>query len=140
MFVRSGPVEFPSKIPFSKNILKFCKNLSFDEVNKEFTQKIVSQHNLRQCKIFTIFVRSAPVEFPSKIQFSKSCLKFCRNLSFDEWKKEFTQKIVSQHNLRQYKIFTIFVRSAPVEFPSKIQFSKSCLKFCRNLSFDEWNK
>ena len=119
MFVRSGPVEFPSKIPFSKNILKFCKNLSFDEVNKEFTQKIVSQHNLRQYKIFTIFVRSAPVEFPSKIQFSKSCLKFCKNLSFDEWKKEFTQKIVSQHNLRQYKIFTIFVRSAPVEFPSK---------------------
>ena len=139
-FCKGTPVEFPSKIQFSKNCLKFCRNLSFDEWNKEFTQKIFSKHNLRQYKIFTIFVRSAPVEFPSKIQLSKNCLKFCRNLSFDEWNKEFPQKIVSQHNLKQYKIFTIFVRSAPVEFPSKIYFSKNCLKFCRNLYFDEWNK
>ena len=39
-----------------------------------------------------------------------------------------------------HKIITIFVRSAAVDFPSKIQFSKTSLKDCRNTSFDEWNK
>ena len=38
------------------------------------------------------------------------------------------------------QIFTIFVRSAPVDNPSKIQFSKNGLKLWRNTSFDEWNK
>ena len=99
-----------------------------------------SQHILRQYKNFTIFVRSAAVIFPSKIQFSKNCLKVCRNTSFDEWNKEFCQKIFSYHILRQYKIFTIFVRVAAVDFPSKIQISKNCLKVCRITSFDEWNK
>ena len=33
-----------------------------------------------------------------------------------------------------------FVRSAPVVFPSKIQFSKNCLQLCRNTSFNEGNK
>ena len=38
------------------------------------------------------------------------------------------------------QIFTIFVSSGPVDIPSKIQFSKNCLKLWRNTSFDEWNK
>ena len=45
--------------------------------------------------------------------------------------------------LAQFKIvqiFTIFVRYAPVDIPSKIQFSKNCLKLWRNISFDELNK
>ena len=37
-------------------------------------------------------------------------------------------------------IFTIFVRVAPVDIPSKIQFSKNCVKLWRNTIFDEWNK
>ena len=36
--------------------------------------------------------------------------------------------------------FHYFVRSAPVDFLSKIQFSKNCLKCCRNVSFDEWEQ
>ena len=42
--------------------------------------------------------------------------------------------------LRIVQNFHYFVRSAPVEFLSKIQFSKKCLKLWRNTSFDEWNK
>ena len=140
IFVRSAAVDFPSKIQISKNCLKVCRITSFDECNKELSPKKNSQLILRQYKILTIFVRSAAVDFPSKIQFSKNCLKVCRNTSFDEWNKEFCQRMFSQHILRQYKIFTIFVRSAAVIFPSKIQFSKNCLKVCRNTSFDEWNK
>ena len=44
---------------------------------------------------FHYFVRSAPVDIPSKIQFSKNCLKCCRNVSFDESNKLFCQKIFS---------------------------------------------
>ena len=42
--------------------------------------------------------------------------------------------------LKIVQIFTIFVRSAPVDIPSKIQFSKNCLKLWWNTSFNEWNK
>ena len=30
-------------------------------------------------------------------------------------------------------------RPKTVDFPSKIHFSKNCLKCCRNVSFDDWN-
>ena len=36
--------------------------------------------------------------------------------------------------------FHFFVALAPVEFPSKNQFSKNYLKLWRNTSFDERNK
>ena len=53
-------------------------------------------------------------------------------------------KLAKNSFLAQFKIVQkfslIFVRSAPVEFPSKIPFSKNILKFCRNLLVDEWNK
>ena len=42
--------------------------------------------------IFTIFVRSAPVEFPSKIQFSKNCLKLWRNTSLMRGTNNFAKK------------------------------------------------
>ena len=42
--------------------------------------------------------------------------------------------------IRIVQNFHYFVRVAPVEFLSKIQFSKKCLKLWRNTSFDEWNK
>ena len=36
--------------------------------------------------------------------------------------------------------FHHFCKGWAVDFLSKIQFSKNCLKDCRNTSFDEWNK
>ena len=112
-------------------------------------------------QIFTIFVRSAPVDIPSKIQFSKNCLKLWRNTSILQYFLSTIQDSSNFHHfckvlwwvekiiltkkiiLAQFKIvliFTIFVRSAPVDIPSKIQFSKNCLKLWRNTSFDELNK
>ena len=49
---------------------------------------------------FHYFIRSASVDFLSKIQFSKKCLKCCRIVSFDEWNKLFCQKIFSYPILR----------------------------------------
>ena len=54
-----------------------------------------------------------------------------------------TNNLAKNIFLAQFKIvqnFHYFVRSAPVEFWSKFQFSKNCLKLWRNTSFDEWNK
>ena len=87
---------------------------------------------------FHYFLRSAPVDFLSKIQFSEKCLKCCRNVFF--W---WVEQIILPKNifLPHFEIvqnFNYFVRSAPIDFLSKIQFSKKCLKCCRNVSFDEW--
>ena len=46
------------------------------------------------------FCKGAPSEFPSKIQFSKNCLKLWRNTSFDEGNKQLIEKIFSSNNLR----------------------------------------
>ena len=74
-------------------------------------------------QIFTNFVRSAPVDIPSKIIFQK-LPKIVEKLFL--WWVE--QIILPKNNFfAQFKIvqiFTIFVRSAPVDIPSKIQFSK----------------
>ena len=43
-------------------------------------QKNIFLALLKIAQNFTIFVRSAPVEFPSKIQFYKNCLKLWRTL------------------------------------------------------------
>ena len=96
----SAPVEFPSKIKFSKNCLKLWRITSFDEGNKSFSQKTIFLSQFKTVQNFTIFVRVAPVEFLKKIQFSKNCLKLWRITSFDEGNKSFSQKIFSYHNLR----------------------------------------
>ena len=74
-------------------------------------------------QIFTNFVRSAPVDIPSKIIFQK-LPKIVEKL-FLWW----VEQIILPKNIffAQFKIvqiFTIFVRSAHVDIPSKIQFSK----------------
>ena len=82
---------------------------------------------------FNYFVRSAPVDFPSKVQFSKNCLKCWRKVSFDEWNKKICQKILFLPHFEIVQNFHYFVRSATVNFLSKVQFSKNCLKCCSNV-------
>ena len=100
----------------------------------------------------TLFVRSAPVDIPSKIQlFQKFCkVRACR-YSFKNSIFKKLPKIVENHFLWWVKqiilpnniflaqieiiqIFTIFVRSAPVDFLLKNQFSKNCLNCGETLS------
>ena len=80
------------------------------------------------------------MEFPSKNQFTKNCLKLWRNISFDEGNLKLGKKNIILVQFKIVQNFTIFVRSTPVEFPSKIQFSKNCLKLWRNTFLDEGNK
>ena len=77
--------------------------------------------------------------FCQKFNFPKTALNCGETLLLMKGINNLAKKIF----LAQFKIvpnFTIFVRSAPVEFPSKIQFSKNCLKLWRNTSFDYRNK
>ena len=91
-----------------------------------------------------------------KTNFHHFCkVRACR-YSFKNWIFQLLPKIVEKHFLWWVEqitltkniflaqigikqIFTIFVRSAPVDIPSKIEFSNYCLKLWRNTSFDEWN-
>ena len=138
-FVRSAPVDIPSKIQFSKTASNVVEMFLLMSPTNNFAKKYSLTH-FEIVQNFHYFVRSAPVDFLSKIQFSKKCLKCCRNVSFDEWNKLFCQKNIFLPHFEIVQNFHYFVRSAPVDFPSKIQFSKNCLKCCRNVSFDEWNK
>ena len=89
---------------------------------------------------FHHFCKSAPVDIPSKNSIFQKLPKIVEK-HFLWW----VEQIILTKNifLAQFEIvqiFTIFVRSATVDIPSKIQFSKNCLKLWRNTSFDEWNK
>ena len=138
LFCKVRTCRYSVKNSIFQKCLKCCRNVSFDELNKLFCQKIFS-YPILIVQNFHYFVRSAPVGFPSKIQFSKNCPNVVE--MFFWW----VEQIILPKNifLPHFEIvqnFHYFVRSAPVNFPSKIQFSKNCLKCCRNVSFDEWNK
>ena len=139
IFVRSPPVDIPSKIQFSKNCLKLWRTLplmsgtnNFDK--KYFLSTILDSSNFHHfCKV-------------------RACRYSVKNSIFQKLPKIvekhflwWVEQIILTKNifLAQFKIvqiLTIFVRYAPVGIPSKIQFSKNCLKLWRNTSFDEWNK
>ena len=68
---------------------------------------------------FTIFVRSAPVEFPSKIQISKNCLKLWRSTSFDEKEQTIHPKNIFFTQLEIVLNFHYFCKVWPVEFSVK---------------------
>ena len=141
--------HFLSTILDSSNFHHFCKpracRYSFKNSIFQKLPKIVEKHFLwwveqkiltkniflaqfKIVQIFTIFVSSAHVDIPSKIQFSKNCLKL--------WEKHFlwwVEQIILTKNifLAQFKIvsnFHHFVSSAPVDIPLKIQFSQKLPK------------
>ena len=88
---------------------------------------------------FHYFVRSVPVDFPSKIQFSKTPSNVVEMFLLMS-EQIILPKNIFLPNFEIVQNFHYFVRSAPVDFLSKIQFSKNCLKCFRNVSFDKWNK
>ena len=106
----------------------FAKNISYPLPHFEIVQN------------FHYFVRSTSVDFLKKIQFSKNCLKyFVEMFLLMSGTNNFAKNIFLPH-FKIVQNFHYFVRSVPVDFPPKIQFSKNWLKCYRNVSFDEWNK
>ena len=140
IFVRSAPIELPSKIQFSKNCLKLWRNTSFVDWKKYFYQMIFSQQNLRQYKFLLFLLCPRLSNYRQKFNFLKFALNCGETLLLMSGTNKYAKKNFAQHNLRQYKIFTNFVRSAPVQLPHKIQFSKNYLKLWRTTSFDDWKK
>ena len=138
-FVRSAPVDFPSKNQFSKNCLKCCRNVSFDEWNKWLAKNYFLTPFWDSTK-FSLFCKVRACRFSVKNSIFQKLPQMLLKCFF--W---WVEQIILPKNifLPHFEIvqnFHYFVRSAPVDFPSKIQFSKNSLKCCRNVSFDEWNK
>ena len=138
-FVRSAPVDFPSKNQFSKNCLKCCRNVSFDEWNKWFAKNYFLTPFWDSTK-FSLFCKVRACRFSVKNSIFQKLPQMLLKCFF--W---WVEQIILPKNifLPHFEIvqnFHYFVRSAPVDFRSKIQFSKNCLNCCRNVSFDEWNK
>ena len=79
------------------------------------------------------------MEFPSKFQFSKNCLKLWRITSFVPGTNNL-QKNIFLALFKMAQNFHYFCKVRALEFPSKIQFYKNYLKLWRNTSFDEGNK
>ena len=74
---------------------KIVEKHFFDDGNKQFIQKIFLHTIWDSTKFSLFFVRSAPVEFPSKIQFSKNCLKLWRNTSLMRGTNNLSKKYLS---------------------------------------------
>ena len=139
IFVRSAPVDIPSKIRFSKNCVTLWRSTSLMSGTNNFAKKYFLStnwdntnfhHFCKDCACWYSFTNSIFQKLPKIVE--KHFL----------WWVE--QKILPKNiffvQFKIIQIFTIFVRSAPVDIPLKVQFSKNCLKLRRNSSFDEWNK
>ena len=140
IFVRSAPVDILLKNSIFQKFPKIVVKHFLWWVEQIILPKNMILAQIVKIQIFTIFVRSAPVDILFKNSIFQKLPKIVEK-HFLWW----VEQIILPKNifLAQFKIiqfFTIFVRSAPVDIPSKIQFSKNCLKLWRNTSCDEWNK
>ena len=88
---------------------------------------------------FHYFVRSTSVDFLKKFNFPKTASNIVEMFLLMSGTNNFAKNIFLPH-FKIVQNFHYFVRSVPVDFPPKIQFSKNWLKCYRNVSFDEWNK
>ena len=136
--VRACRYSFKSSI-FQKS-RKIVEKLFLWWVEQIILSKNVFLAQIEIIQIFTSFVRSRASWYSFKNLIFQKLPQIVKKLFL--WWVE--QIILPKNNFfAQFKIvqiFTIFVRSAPVDIPSKIQFSKNCLKLWRNTSFDGWNK
>ena len=130
------PVEFPSKIQFSKKCLKLWRNTSL----------MRGTNNLSKKKFFTQFERVLNFHYFCKL---RACLISVKSSNFQKLPKIvekhffwWKQQTILPKNIfiAQFEIvLNIHYFCKPVEFPSKIQFSKNCLKLWKHF-YDEGNK
>ena len=138
-FVRVAPVDFLSKIQFPKSVSNVVEMFLLMSGTNNFAKKYFLTPFWDSTK-FSLFCKVGACRFSitnSIFQKLPQMLTKC----FFWW----VEQIILPKNifLPHFEIvqnFHYFVRSAPVDFPPKIQFSKNCLKCWRNVSFDEWNK
>ena len=139
IFVRSAPVDIPSKIQFSKNCVTLWRNTSLMSGTNNFAKKYFLSTNWDNTN-FHHFCKVRACRY----SFKNSIFQKLRNIvekHFLWWVEQIIlPKNIFVAQIEIIQIFTIFVRSAPVDIPSKIQFSKNCLKLWWNTSFDGWNK
>ena len=135
--VRACRYSFKNSI-FQK-LPKIVEKHFFDEWNKNFAKKYFLSTNWDNTNFHHFCkVRACRYSFKNSI-FQK--LRKIVEKHFLWWVEQIIlPKNIFLAQIEIIQIFTIFVRSAPVDIPSKIQFSKNCVTLWRNTFFDEWNK
>ena len=87
LFCKGRACRFSFKNSIFQKLPQMLKKCFFWRVEQIILPKNIFLPHFEIVQNFHYFVRSTPVDFPSKIQFSKNCLKCYRNVSFDEWNK-----------------------------------------------------
>ena len=130
----------PSKIQFSKKCLKCCTKCFFWWVEQKILPKNYFLTPFWDSTKFSLFCKGPRLSiFCQKFNFPKTALNVVVTFLLMSGTNNFAKNIFLPH-FEIVQNFHYFLRSAPVNFLSKIQFSKKCLKYCRNVSFDELNK
>ena len=135
-FVRSAPVNIPSKIQFSKNCLNCGETLLLMSGTNNFAKKYFLSTNWDNTN-FHHFCKVRACRYSFKNSIFQKLPKILEKHFFCWVEQIILPKDIFFTQIKMIQIFTIFVRSAPVDIPSKIQFSKNYLKLWRNSSFDE---
>ena len=134
------PVEFPSKIQFSKKMPKIVEKHFFWSMEQIILKKNSFLAQLKIVQNFHYFCKVCACPISVKNSIFQKLPKIVEKHSF--W---WVEQIILPKNifLAQFKIvqnFLYFCKVRACRISVKIQFSKNCLKLWRNTSFDEWNK
>ena len=142
-FYKVHAVDIPSKIQFFQKLRKHCgETLPLMSGTNNFVKKYFLSifQKSRDNTNFHHFCKVRACWY----SFKNSIFQKLRNIvekHFLWWVEQIIlPKNIFLAQIEIIQIFTIFVRSAPVDIPSKIQFSKNCVTLWRNTFFDEWNK
>ena len=139
-FVTSTPVDFLSKISIFQKLPQMLLKCFFWWVEQIICQKKYFLTPFWDSTKFSLFCKVRACRFSVKNSIFQKLPQMLLKCFF--W---WVEQIILPKNifLPHFEIvqnFHYFLRSVPVDFLSKIQFSKNSLKCCRNVSFDEWNK
>ena len=81
LFCKVRACRFSIKNSIFQKLPQMLYKCFFWWVEQLIFQKNIFLPHFEIVQNFHYFVRGAPVDFPSKIQFSKNCLKYCRKVS-----------------------------------------------------------
>ena len=137
-FVRSAPIDFLSKIQFSKKCLKCCRNVLLMSRTNNFAIKYFLTPFWDSTK-FSLFCKVRACRFSVKNSIFQKLPQILTKCFF-WWVEQITLPKIFSYPFWDSTKFSLFCKVRACRFSVKNQFSKKCLICCRNVSFDESNK
>ena len=138
-FERFRACRFSAKNSIFQKLPQMLKKCFFWWVEQIILPKNIFLPHFEIVQNFHYFVRVRLSIFHQKFNFPKTASNVVEMFLLMSGTNSFAKNISLPH-FEILHNFHYFVRSTSVDFLSKIQFSKNCLKYYRNVSFYEWNK